>query len=79
MDKPLENTKSIPLQMDTGNNNLFITHNPRRHLQRLLHARPAGGWLASLATTPGAHPPTTHLWPQQGLGSPPISRSYNSI
>ena len=49
MDKPLENTKSIPLQMDTGNNNLFITHNPRRHLQRLLHASPAGGWLASLA------------------------------
>ena len=27
----------------------------------LLLARPAGGWLASLATTPGARPPPTHL------------------
>ena len=34
------------------------TRNPRR---RLLLARPPGGWLASLAPTPGAHPPLTHL------------------
>ena len=38
------------------------TRNPRRPLRRLLLARPAGGWLASLAITPGpgARPPRTH-------------------
>ena len=33
-----------------------VTRNPLRRLRRLLLARPAGGWLASLATTPGARP-----------------------
>ena len=42
-------------------NKICSTRNPRRRLRRLLLARPAGGWLASLATTPGAHPPPTHL------------------
>ena len=40
---------------------LLGTRNPQRHLWRLLLARPAGGWLPSLATTPGAHPTPTHL------------------
>ena len=33
------------------------TRNPRRPLRRMLLARPAGGWLALLATTPGERPP----------------------
>ena len=64
------------------------TRNPRRRLRRLLLARPAGGWLASLATTPGAHPPPTikiskialfRFLASGGLGGAPKSRTYMSI
>ena len=37
---------------------LLKTRNPLRRLRRLLLARPAGGWLAPLATTPGARQTT---------------------
>ena len=72
---------------------LCKTRNPRRRLRRLLLARPAGGWLASLATTPGA-PPHPHTLSSTikiskialfrflasgDLGGPPNSRSYRSI